>query len=315
MKLTVIYSIYNRTTLLKRALQSVLTQDFPKDEFCILIVDDNSTESILDAIKPYLGLLNIRYIKYDRTKHPIWQSMNPDSSLPESWYHTQAISANIGISLSESEVTCISQPEVLHSPTSFRIGYERASRGKQIFSEMHWGTQRFNQFLTTNEYWYKLPYDELLKEAKLNGAEYEPNHLPDQGHYEMYWYTEFFPTLLAQQIRGVDLLYQQGVYAEDDQFRARMRMAGADDQWGGRPLLQGATDGYCVGIHQSHTDEGLKDKKQDRESQFWNDGAVHNRELWRQFCQERQYTVANEDYDWTCQDLITLDQTFGLSNE
>lgn len=311
LKLSIIYSLYNRTKLFERGLETVLRQTMNPAEFEVIVIDDGSTENVLELLGKYQGKLNIHYIRYDHRRHPIWKELNPqlyfpDDFLPadqwpildtnsENWYHTQAISANIGINAALGEIICISQPEILHSPNSFLTGYEGAKQNRQIFSEIHWGTDRFNQWLSEND-WQAYPYDSLLEIAENFGAEFRPAHQPPH-FYEMYWYTLFLPKSAAIGVNGVDLAYQKGVYAEDDQFKTRVRMAGFPDTWGGRPNMTGSTANYCVGIHQSHQDEGKKYKKQNREGKFWEEGADRNRKLWSDFF-THPYTIANEDISY-----------------
>lgn len=314
MKLSVIYSIYNRSELFRRALQSVYLQTLPKEDFEIVVIDDGSTEKIKQSVlSPYKGKMNIRYIRYDRRLHPIWREMNPVLVFPdefvstrewaslatqENWCHTQAISANIGIAQSAGEVCLISQPEMIHMPDSFRAGYELAKQNKMVFSEILHATEDFNGYLSAHPYAIKKNLENLWGEASLHGKEYELNHMPEQGHYEMYWYAAYFPRQAAININGVDLRYQKGVYAEDDQFKVRMRMEGCQDTWGGRPMLNGSFNGYSGAIHQSHAKEKELYKKQDRQSRWWDERANHNRTLWQEF-QHSPYTVANTDIDYS----------------
>lgn len=58
-KISVIIPTYNRADLLPRALESVLQQTLPPDE--ILVVDDGSTDTTPQVIKPYLQR-GIRYL-------------------------------------------------------------------------------------------------------------------------------------------------------------------------------------------------------------------------------------------------------------
>lgn len=294
MKLSIIYSIYNRSTLFKNGLESVIRQDFPKDDYEIIIVDDNSTGDLVRAYKPYIGTVNIRHIKYDHTKHPIWRELNPDGK-EATWYHTQAISANIGIGLAKGEVICISQPEMIHSPHSLRTGYDRAIQYKAVFGEIIMGNDRLNGWITEQK---QLPaFDIILDKAGEYGHEYTYSHMPEQQFYEMYWHILFCPTAVARQVGGVDLRYQGGVYAEDDQFKMRVRMAGCADVWGGRPACSGDVQSYIMGIHQSHMKEGEKIHRQNRQNAHWNAGAERNRALFRDFC-ANPYTVANSELDY-----------------
>ena len=203
------------------------------------------------------------------------------------------------------------QPEMILSPHSLQTGYEMAKDGKAAFGEVWLGAQQFNQFLDDNE-WQKYSYDQLYEIARKFGTEYPYNHMPDQGFYEMYWYTMFFSTKTARDINGVDLRYQTGVYAEDDQFKMRMRMAGCPDTWAGRPNLTGEVGDRIVGIHQSHSHESHR--RQQRESLFWNEGANRNRALFRDFC-ANPYTVANEKTDPWNNSLIISEVCYEINQQ
>lgn len=304
MKLSVIYSIFNRTKLFERGLQSLLWQTMMPNDFELVVVDDGSTEDVKTLLKKFRDHISIRYIRYDRRLHPIWKELNPSyglgrygsGSYHELWYHTQAISANIALKQTQGDVCAIIQPEMILSPNSLQFGYEYASQAKMVFGEIIRANTKFNDYLSKNK---MESFDKLLTKSDELGREWEFAHMPDQGHYDMYWYVAFFPTAYAVGINGVDLSYQAGVYAEDDQFKVRMRMAGCEDRWGGRPTCSGLVNDRIVGIHQSHElDEGKTDKKQDRQGEQWNRGAERNRTLWRLF-QENPYMIANTNLDYS----------------
>ncbi len=306
MKISCLYSIFNRSELFARGLATIATQTFPRDEFEVIIIDDGSTEDLGKVYAPYIGKLNIRHIKYDHKLHPIWHEMNPDPSQPESWYHTQAISANIGINAAQGEVICISQPEMLHAPWNFEVGYARALEtnkdekvGKQIFCELWLADKQFNTWLQEDK-WKNLGFDQLYAIARDFGEEWpiQASHIidpsfPQNSYYNMYWYIEFFPKSYAMAVGGVDLIYQSGVYAEDDNFKVRMRLAGCPEEWGGRPNLKGSSKGYVVGIHQSHKNEGEKNERQNRDGAHWDRGQARNRAIWADFLAS-PFTVAND---------------------
>src|SRR3990172_1318553 len=100
MKLSIILSIFNRKRLFSRGLDSIKKQSMPKEDFEVLVVDDGSIDDYTDLFKD--SGLNIRHIKIDHTKHDLYPVLQNDPikkklGVPELWYHTPALSINIGI--------------------------------------------------------------------------------------------------------------------------------------------------------------------------------------------------------------------------
>jgi hypothetical protein len=58
---SVVMATYNFERFVARAIESVLAQDYPADALDIIVVDDGSTDSTPDVVKPYLD--RIRYIR------------------------------------------------------------------------------------------------------------------------------------------------------------------------------------------------------------------------------------------------------------
>ena len=143
MKLSVILSIFNRSTLLERGLRTIDWQTMSKNDFEIIIIDDNSTEDLKKVYEPYIGKMNIRHIKYDKTKHDFYTK-------EEDWYHTQAISGNIGINQAKGEILCIQQPEMLLSRQAYEVGYKYAMEGKAVFGEILLTGKTFRDWLEKN---------------------------------------------------------------------------------------------------------------------------------------------------------------------
>lgn len=297
-KLSLIYSVFNRTELFKCGLESIAQQNFPLDELEIVIVDDGSTEDIKDFLE-FFPELHFKYIRFDHTKHPIWQELNPNGT-EEEWYHTQAISANIGIRKATSDFICISQPEMIHAPYNLAKGLELAQHNRQVFAELYLATQKFNDWLKKHDM-TTCDYETLYNKAMSFDTEYPFD--PPGDH--LYWYIHFFPRQQALAIGGVDEEYLRGVYAEDDNFKSRLRMAGTEEIYAGRPDRNiPYNQHYVLGIHQSHLYEKDLYKKQDRNGDMWNRGSQINRQRWSEWCQAPRIQ-ANEGKDWGSFDLIT----------
>ena len=67
MRVSVIIPTYNREKLLPSTLDSLMCQDFPKDAYEIIVVDNNSTDSTEQVMCKYIDACsqeaNIRYVK------------------------------------------------------------------------------------------------------------------------------------------------------------------------------------------------------------------------------------------------------------
>lgn len=65
-EISVIIPTYNRANTLKNCLEILLNQDYPKEKFEIIVVDDGSrddTKAVIDSLK---DRANIRYLKHER---------------------------------------------------------------------------------------------------------------------------------------------------------------------------------------------------------------------------------------------------------
>ena len=63
MKASVIICTYNRAGLLKESIHSVLEQDYPSDQFEIIVVDNNSTDNTKNVVKELVSSSTVK-IKY-----------------------------------------------------------------------------------------------------------------------------------------------------------------------------------------------------------------------------------------------------------
>jgi len=65
---SVVIRTYNRAHMIKDALNSLVAQDFPKEQFQVIVINDNSTDNTEDVITEHRGLLDIKYIKHKENK-------------------------------------------------------------------------------------------------------------------------------------------------------------------------------------------------------------------------------------------------------
>lgn len=288
LRVSVVLSIHNRSKLFRRAIDGYMAQTMPPEEWEIVLVDDMSTEDISLTYRHLLGKINLRHVKIDHTRHYFFREMNPGwpQKPADNWFHTPAISTNVGISMARGPVLCICHPEILHAPTNFEGAcdhLERMEPSVYLFGPFWMGTQETNRILDSIPDWTKLGWRELLGRIKSETL---------ARILEPYWYVSFLPTEAAQAVGGVDLEYLHGAAGEDDDFRDRVHHAG----WPSHVH-------NCVeGVHLDHSDE--KESHRDRSGERWKKGLAKNRELYRQKLMAGMPYPANKEHDWTAKECV-----------
>jgi glycosyltransferase involved in cell wall biosynthesis len=284
-----VLSTHNRSKLIKRAMSSYEWQTIPRENFEIIFVDDMSTEDIRKTYEHLIGKFNITHIKMDHTKHPIFKQLNPNWSEggSKNWFHTPAISINLGCHIAEGPVICLCHPEILHAPRNFELAYNKLKNDNAfLFGYTMLGTQESNKLLDKFPQWTDGGWENFVKTIKR----------PDVKVFtpaELYWYTSFLPKKAVEAVRGVDFEYLKGTCGEDDDFRDRVRIAGWKSLY--------AHD--IQGFHQDHSDE--KELHRIRSSPAWINGMKRNRALYFSRKNKNKYpTIVNKDVDWTGSDCV-----------
>ena len=295
-KVSAVLSIHNRSKLFKRALEGYLWQTLPAREWEILLLDDMSTEDLRRTYEHLIGKINIRHIRMDHTRHPVFKKRNPGwrRGDRENWYHTPAITMNAGFFMAKGAVVCLCHPEILHAPKNFEIAVQMLTdQAGFLFGTTYLGTQETNVWLDKKDAWSSLGWDGFL--AGCGAAK-----LPKYG-YECYWYTSFLPKEGAHAIGGVDFEYLNGAAAEDDDFRDRMAKAG----W--PPVHVDAIQGF----HQDHSDEGEIHRR--RDTSQWEAGLAVNRKTYSSRRESGNYPYpANAGMDWTSMGCVIEETVYGL---
>lgn len=289
MKVSAVLSTHNRSKLLKRALSSYVWQTMPKEDFEIIIIDDMSTEDISKTYEHLIGTLNITHIKIDHTKHHVFKKLNPNwkEGQPKNWFHTPAISINVGCNAASGSTICLCHPEILHASTNFQLAHDRLQKENAfLFGHTLLGTGESNKSLDKFPNWQAGGWDNFVKTIKRPGMKaFTPA--------ELYWYTSFLPKKAVEAVRGVDFEYLQGTCGEDDDFRDRVKIAGC------KPLYAGEIQGF----HQDHSDE--KESHRIRTTPAWINGMKRNRALYFGRKNSNKYPpVVNKDVDWTGSECI-----------
>ena len=266
----------------------------PKEDFEVIIIDDMSTEDLSKAFAPFIGKLNIRHVRIDHTKHPIYSEMNPSGSnfLHSQWYHTPALALNIGMRKAVGDVLMFSQPEIIVNENSLNAGYMGAKKGNFVFGDVVLASIRFNTWLFDSQLGQKA----RQTSTKFILEEFESMHknaFSDTGYKfndtEMYWFVAFLDRSTALAVGGVDEEYLRGVYAEDDNFRVRIKYAGV-------PSVRD----YEI---------------QQRDGQFWQNGAAKNRDRYSEWLQRGPDVgvLANQGKDWGSDSCVVLEKNYALS--
>lgn len=301
MQISAVLSIHNRGTLFARALRSYLWQAMGRNEWEIILVDDMSTEDLSHTYRDLIGQINLRHVHFDHTRHTIFRERNPNwkRGIPQDWFHTPALTINAGSALARGKVICLCHPEIIHGPENFENAEYllRINPMQYLFGVTYLGEHRTNCWLEANADWPSKPWINILKIIN------KPQ-LHAFGPNELYWYTSFLPKLAVEAVGGVDFVYLNGVAAEDDDFRDRVKLAG----W--VPVHSEKIQG----LHQDHSDETEPHRR--RNSYVWQDGLARNREVYYHRRNNRLYPVkANAKYDWTAMECVVkiVEYTVGSS--
>lgn len=104
-KTSLIVAIYGTEHLFKRSLETYVNQTLPKDEWELIVVDDNAFGDVRSLIEPYKDKINIQYI---RLEHPFGMRGN-------------TISFNTAIQSMRGDVYCESTPEIMLIPEALEL--------------------------------------------------------------------------------------------------------------------------------------------------------------------------------------------------
>lgn len=293
-----VLSIHNRSVLFKRALDGYLWQTLPPDRWEIILVDDMSTEDLRHTYKDLIGKINIRHILMDHTKHPVFKERNPGWKPGKlaSWFHTPALSLNIGFTLARGAVICLCHPEVLHAPQNFERAARRLARENAfLFGTTYLGIQETNRWLDQYE-WTGTTWRGFLENIRSHA-------LKKFRSDEFYWYTSFLPTTAARAVGGVDFRYLNGVAAEDDDFRERVLR-------GGWPPIYAPE---IEGLHQDHSHE--REAHHRRDTVAWRDGLKANRALFYKRKREGFLPwMANPGIDFTAMECVVGEISYEIGS-
>lgn len=119
-KISHVICVWNTSHLLKRSIENYCKQDFPKDEWELIVVDDNSLDDVKEAIKFAEDKINLKYIRLD---HDFGMRGN-----------TKAF--NTGFEVAQGEIISESTPETIPTFDTIRTLYEPHITNNRCFVSM-----------------------------------------------------------------------------------------------------------------------------------------------------------------------------------
>jgi glycosyltransferase involved in cell wall biosynthesis len=306
MKISVIYSNYNRSDLMEAGLHYLARQSMSPEEFEVVIVDDGSEEDYEPICEAYADRLRIQWVRYDHTRHPIFAELNPggrailDPPDEPLWYHTPAISHNLGMRHARGEVICITQPEVLFHPDCLQRGYDAATGKKRlVFGMPYMSTPEFRVWvLEARKEGRHIRWSDLKKNSGHTGG----GDGGENFRYYAYWWIAFVQSAAIFRICGVDEEYQRGVYGEDDDFRVRLER----DRW--HKIYHKTAEG----IHLDHSHLG---GHWDRNGERWKQGGEVNRKRYDLVRRRQLPVAANQGRVWGDPALVTRHEVYDRVGE
>lgn len=120
MKISLVICVWNTSHLLKRSIETYCAQDFPKDDWELIVVDDNSLDDVKSAIAFAEGKINMQYIRLD---HNFGMRGN-------------TVAFNTGFAAANSRVIAETTPETMFTPDAVRLLYEPHIRNHNAFVAM-----------------------------------------------------------------------------------------------------------------------------------------------------------------------------------
>src|ERR1700753_722465 len=107
-KASLVICVWATSHLLKRSIETYCQQDFPKENFEVIVIDDNSPDDVRASIEFAIGKINIRYI---RLEHSYGMRGN-------------TVSFNTGFAWAYGDILMESTPEIMFQKTTIRDMYE-----------------------------------------------------------------------------------------------------------------------------------------------------------------------------------------------
>jgi hypothetical protein len=256
----------------------------PKEEFELVIIDDQSTQDIKGLCREAANEYGLRFqfITYDRNK----------GAIPAVTF-TPALSNNLGFKHARGSVVVVVGPETLVGENNLDLTWKDANAGYGVYGDVFRSNIKFVDTIVKDDYWKDHSFSDMLA---LQGAKADATVTKGWWWYYMGARKEH---IFA--INGVDEEYMKGIAGEDDNFANRLMASGL-------PLKRNHA---ILGIHQDHSRE---DKKEDWhkwrfDRREWRRLRNYNDRLFTKWMETKQ-PVANTEIEWGSENAIIDKETF-----
>jgi len=105
-KLSVVIPVHNKKNSLKLVLNTFFSQDYPKSDYEVIVVDDGSEDGAREMVKKLKPTCNFRYFYWPRIE------VNKKNKWSK-FYNRAGLSRNIGVNNSEGEVILFNDSDIL----------------------------------------------------------------------------------------------------------------------------------------------------------------------------------------------------------
>ena len=112
MKLSIIIPCYNCSTTISRLLESILANGLDKNDYEVIIVDDNSTDGFLNVVSEYESKMDIVYAQTVRD------------------VHCPGNTREIGLGYVQGEWFMFADNDDMFEPTAFKTGLDYSVTGR-----------------------------------------------------------------------------------------------------------------------------------------------------------------------------------------
>lgn len=269
-KFSLVISTKNRGKLLRRSLIHYNKQTFK--EFEIIVVDDMSTDPILDILKEFN--FKWQYIKMDSHKN----------DFPIYW--GPSLSNNIGFKAAKGEVIGIAGPEILMKETAIEYAHESAMKDTTPYGLIYNSGEMLTTMLDRSPNLINVDFNNIIKLPTATQTCITKN--------TFYWFFCASKKEHIMKMNGCDEEYMRGICGDDDDFANRINVFA--------PRIH---DHRIIGIHQNHSLEDRKDPLRIRRNNTWEKARLLNTKYLDEWQSKRNSDpIANKNRDWGSDNLI-----------